>query len=375
MGPEETARQRVVVISSTFPQYPGDPRGAFVLAHWEARAAAGDRVWLLAPRTRWTEPGVGRGVVVRRFAYAPRAWSTLTGRFGILENIRHGPWRAAWVAPLLTAARRALARTLDEVRPDLVVAHMWLPFGVLAAQAAAARGIEHEIFGHGTDVDLVLAAPGPVRRRLARALGTARRIYLPSHEKAARVRAALGHGLPIQVEAMVHCVPSPPATVARRSERRVLYLGRLIAQKGVDVLLEALARMADPPPLDVAGDGPQRGRLVRLARRRGLSVRFHGYVEGETKARLLARAAVVCVPSRPRPWGLGEGAPLVVREALAAGAHVVASRVGGIPELCAGDPRALLVPPGDPAVLSRAIERALSGLPAARASTVAADPM
>ncbi|RMG93533.1 MAG: glycosyltransferase [Deltaproteobacteria bacterium] len=369
------AAERVLVITSTFPQYPDDPRGAFLRAHWEAAAAAGACVRVLVPRTRWAGDAPGGRIEIRRFRYAPRRIATLTGRFGILENVREAPWRAALVPPLMAAGARAIDREIDAFAPDRVVAHMWLPFGLVAAHRARVRGLAFEVYGHGTDVDVVLALPEPIRRRMLDLLAAAEVLHLPSAEKARRVRNAAARDLPLRVEPMVHCVPEPPDAASPEPRSGILFLGRLIPQKGVDVLLEAAARLARPVRVDVAGDGPLRRRLERQARRLGVDVVFHGYVQGARKLRLLRRAAVVCVPSRPS-WGrLGEGAPLVVREALAHGAKVVASDLGGIPELCSGDPRAVLVPPGDPAALARALAGQLGLGPTAwQSSDVAAVP-
>ncbi|MGE5133567.1 MAG: glycosyltransferase family 4 protein, partial [Gemmatimonadota bacterium] len=130
--------------------------------------------------------------------------------------------------------------------------------------------------------------------------------------------------------------------------------GRLAAQKGISVLLEAAARWrdTDPAPLvAVAGDGPLAGPLRAQARAAGLDVAFLG--QRSDIPALLAAAEVVTVPSY---W---EGQPLIVQEALRAGRPIVASRAGGIPELT-GEDAALLVPPGDAPALAAAVRSVLA---------------
>ena len=115
------------------------------------------------------------------------------------------------------------------------------------------------------------------------------------------------------------------------------------------MLLDAAARWQhrDPVPLvAIAGEGPLAGALRTRARAAGLDAAFLGQ-RGDVPA-LLAAADVVVVPSE---W---EGQPLIVQEALRAGRPIVASRVGGIPDLT-GDDGALLIPPGDPAELAAAV--------------------
>jgi len=350
---------RTLVVTTTFPQYPGDPRGAFLLRHWSARAGAGGSVRFLAPRTAWCAGDPVGPCEVVRFRYAPRAASTLSGRYGILENLRARPWRALLVPPFGLALRRAVARQLASWRPDLVVAHWLLPAGWAVAGACGRRGIPFDLYGHGTDVDLVCALPGPAARRLARCFQGARRIALPGADRLARFRGLLdADGPPLAVETLVDSAAAPPPG-ARSEGDSLLFLGRLIRQKGVDDLLAAVALLEDPPRLHVAGEGPERRRLERLARRLGVAATFHGFVEGAAKEDLLRGAGVLCVPSKRLPSGLSEGAPLVIAEGLAWGLRVVATRVGGIPDVCAGRDAVDLVAPGEPASLARALARSL----------------
>lgn len=359
--------ERVLVLSSTFPQYEDDPRGVFIRQHWEARAAAGQHVRVLAPATRWCRDDLDTPLEVRRFAYAPRTLSQLTGRFGILENIRERAWRAMLMPAYAVGSALALRRELEAFEPDRVVAHMFLPGGWTVASACARRGIPFEVYGHGTDVDLALRLPAPLRGRLLRRLLEARAVHLPSNEKLERVRGAVGSGvLPahFRVETMSHATPRPSVLASRppTGPGRVLFMGRLIEQKGVDDLLTALGQL-DGVPVDIAGDGPERARLERLAAQQGIDATFHGYVSGEHKWSLFADATVLCVPSRERR-GLSEGAPLVIEEARAMGLPVVAARTGGIPELCRAHGDAQLVPADDPDALATALASVLARKPA-----------
>lgn len=154
---------------------------------------------------------------------------------------------------------------------------------------------------------------------------------------------------------------APPLSAAFAPGRPVvLAVGRLAAQKGHDTLLAAAAtwRDMDPEPLlAIAGDGPLSAGLRAKAQALGVGAVFLG--QREDVSALLAAAAVFVLPSR---W---EGQSLALQEALRAGAPIVASRAGGIPELT-GDPdltddsAALLVPPGDAARLAAAVRSVLT---------------
>jgi glycosyltransferase involved in cell wall biosynthesis len=153
-------------------------------------------------------------------------------------------------------------------------------------------------------------------------------------------------------------MPGPAERAAVRAELGVgdrpliLTVARLAGQKGLPVLLDAAAGWAarTPPPLvAIAGDGPLDGELRARIKAGDLPVRLLG--RRTDVPALLAAAAVVVVPS------LWEGQPLLVQEALRAGRPLVATRVGGIPDL-AGD-AALLVPPRNAEALRDAVTRIL----------------
>ncbi len=132
----------------------------------------------------------------------------------------------------------------------------------------------------------------------------------------------------------------------------LLVVARLAAQKGLDVLLDAVPAIADrasEPFVAVAGDGPLRGELGARAADEGLPVHLLG--RRDDIPELLAAADLFVLPS------LWEGPSLVIMEALRAGLPVVASRVGGIPDLYSDV--ALLVPPGDAGALAGGVARAL----------------
>jgi len=134
----------------------------------------------------------------------------------------------------------------------------------------------------------------------------------------------------------------------------ILAVGRLAEQKGFASLIEAARRWQDLDPaplLAIAGAGPLAGSLAARAAPLGPAVRFLG-LRRDVPA-LLAAADLFALPSR---W---EGQPLILQEALAAGCPIVASRVGGIPDLT-GEDAALLVLPGDVDALAAAIRRVLT---------------
>jgi glycosyltransferase involved in cell wall biosynthesis len=156
----------------------------------------------------------------------------------------------------------------------------------------------------------------------------------------------------------------PQLAPAIQTGQYVLFMGRLHARKGVDLLLDAWARIAarrkTPCALVVAGDGEERRPLAEQAQRLGIAadVHFVGAAGGATKAWLLQNTRFVCIPSRD--W---EAFPLVVLEAFAAGKPVLGTRVPGLDSLLEPGTPGWLSPPESPADLAAGLETALSLAP------------
>jgi glycosyltransferase involved in cell wall biosynthesis len=197
-----------------------------------------------------------------------------------------------------------------------------------------------------------------LRRTRNAALRRARHVFCPS---AYLREVALGWGLdPGRVTVLPNPAPDVPDLPPRQElraelalEGRVLaFAGRLGPQKAVGVALEAVAR-SPGVTLVVAGDGPERAGLERRTSELEIDerVRFLGSVPRETVLRLFAAADASVLPSA---W---ENLPHTVVESLAVGCPVIATRVGGVPEVVRDGENGLLVRPGDVEALAAAIVR------------------
>lgn len=282
-----------------------------------------------------------------------------------------------------SAVRRDVGRLLDEFRPDVVHLHNPYPsLGPAVHLAARRRRIPLAMTVH----NLRLRCPnglqfteGELCRRCERGMyahAVAHRCF-PSRGQAAayagalwlhrfvlRTESAVTRFLPPsrflserlvewgiaaeKVEVVRYCVPAAPDP-GRRPGAYGLFLGRLSDEKGVDVLLRALA-LAGDPPFRIAGTGPAEERLHEDARRLGLqNVAWLGLVSRDAVPELLGSCRYVVTPSI---WE--ENLPLSVLESMSAGRAVIASRRGGLPELVE-DGRGLTVEPGDDRSLADAM--------------------
>jgi glycosyltransferase involved in cell wall biosynthesis len=119
-----------------------------------------------------------------------------------------------------------------------------------------------------------------------------------------------------------------PDNAAETTRGNLLCFGRLSREKGVKTLIKAYSALSSPPPLVIAGDGPQRSELETLARDTRMPVTFTGHLMQAEMQTALHHAKAVIMPSE---WY--ENAPLSLLEAFAYGKPVVGARIGGIPEM------------------------------------------
>jgi glycosyltransferase involved in cell wall biosynthesis len=155
-------------------------------------------------------------------------------------------------------------------------------------------------------------------------------------------------------------VPAAPVPPSPGKPLRVLGLARLVAKKGFDVLLEAVAQAAARGvsiECTLAGDGPERANLEEIARRHGFPVRFLGAVANADVPALLEKTDVMVLPCRVSGDGDRDGIPVALMEAMAAGICVISGDLPTIRELIRDGASGLLVPPGEPAPLADALVR------------------
>jgi colanic acid/amylovoran biosynthesis glycosyltransferase len=251
-------------------------------------------------------------------------------------------------------ARREGARHLH--------AHFATAAADVAQDAAALAAVPFTVTAHAKDIFHADHAP-----LVARRLEGVSAVVTVSEHNADHLRAVL-NGVP------VHHIPNgvPPAPAGRAARGGpLLFVGRLVAKKGVDVLIDACALLrSELPELDVeiVGGGPLAEELEGRARRSGVSDRIHflGPQPADVVDAAFRRASLVVLPSRIDEHGDRDGMPTVLVEAMARGVPVISTELVGIPELVRDGETGLLVAPEDPAALAAAIARLAGDPPLAR---------
>jgi glycosyltransferase involved in cell wall biosynthesis len=256
---------------------------------------------------------------------------------------------------------------------DIVHAHLGEDLAILplAALAAAPRRLPIVITVHTSLAHTLEAcdARGELLRRLGgwlerRAVRDAAATLVYTTRMAENLANANGrvHLIRRGVDRRLFAEPGEPFLPELRGGPRVVFLGRLAGQKGVEPLVRAFAHVRTAGArLVMVGDGPERPAVERAVLRLGLQDRVHitGFVPHERVPAVLASADLLVLPAIYEELGT------VLVEAMQAGVPVVASRVGGIPEAVEDGVTGLLTDPGDLAGLAAAIDRVLSDPPLA----------
>ena len=252
-----------------------------------------------------------------------------------------------------------LRRILQTVEPDAAYIHNE-PYALATMQWAVALGPEVP-FGFYAAQNLLKRYPLPVR--VGEGLVHRRASFaLPVSEEVGQVLRQRGYAGQMEVLPL----PFDPARLNGGAEHAqgppvVGYLGRLSPEKGVDLLLEACAKVRDVDyRCVIAGDGPARSELQDLAKRLGLEQRvvWLGYVDHAEVAELYPRLHVVVVPSRTTPsWKEQFGR--VVVEALAAEVPVIVSDSGELPRLVGRTEGGWVFPENDADALARRLREVL----------------
>jgi glycosyltransferase involved in cell wall biosynthesis len=270
------------------------------------------------------------------------------------------PWRSKHYA----------RRVLDEVKPDVVHIQSHIVIGRGLAREARKRGIPLIATNHVMAENILDFTTLPkvldavvVRQAWADAKRTfdmTRAVTTPTRKAADFLEATIEiHGV-IPISCGIDRRNYTP-DLTPRSARRILFVGRLTTEKGIDVVLKALARL-DPAleaTFDIVGSGDQRKNLEQLTAQLGLDdrVTFHGHTSEDELRALYARASVFAIAS------IAELQSIATMEAMASGLPIVAADAVALPHLVQDGENGYLFEPGDVDELARRLTDVLTASP------------
>ncbi|MFZ5867546.1 MAG: glycosyltransferase [Thermodesulfobacteriota bacterium] len=344
---------RLLVLTTSYPSNEADPLSAFIARLLVALVKRGYNPTVVAPSDGTF---FGRqelfGIDTIRFGYFwPRSLIRLTkGAGGIPETLNQSWLARVQLFPMMAVF---LLVSLAHLRGRDILYANWLGAGLIGALVNIITGKPLVVSFRGDDG--YLARDRWLWRILTRWVSARASAVAPVSEEIRAILVDLGipsdkiHLPRFGVDTeMFH----PANNDDRKTGTRVLFVGSLIPKKGVQDLLAAFVHPSlSHVALDVVGDGFHRSELEATSERLGLygRVQWHGMRPPQEVAELMRQADILCLPSHT------EGKPNVVREAMASGLPVVASRVGGIPEMVKDGETALLHEPGNVEDLRRCL--------------------
>lgn len=344
------------MVTHSFPRAEGDVSGASIWRLADGLVTRGHRVLVIAPADGGEvgAPLLG-SVEVQRVRYASPARETLAYAGTMHRRAWRSPVAVLAFAQLVRALSRAVSAACRAGDANILHAHGWIPGG-LSAALADRHGRPLVVTLHGDDVAMARSirggrvAMGAVLRRAASV--TVVSSYLA--ESAAQTTGLAREAIALTPMPLVGGIPGETAP----ERLGAVFAGMLVKDQGVSVLLEALAMLKKAGrtiELTVVGDGSERSALKAQALALSLAVTFVGFVPPEQVAVHLRGKRLFVLPA------LEEDPGLMITEALTQGVPVVATRLGGAPDLLAEPGAGLLVPPGDAPALAEAMKTVLEG--------------
>lgn len=355
---------KVIHVATAFPRHHDDPITPWLVELVRRQRQDGIDASVLAPAYRGGPDEESSGVPVRRFRYAPRFLETLTHEQAVPDRIRDRPASAVLVPPYL-AAGCAVAAELGRAAPDLVHVHWPMPHALFGASMRKASGGRTAMVCsfYSVEVNWVDQRLPWLRPFLGWSIRSADAVTAISTSTATAVRGL--YDRPVAVVPYAAVIPdvSPdrvrPALSSPDDPVRLLFVGRLVERKGVEVLVRALARLRHmrDAELVIVGSGNREDSVRRTAALEGVAdhVHFRGFVTAERLAEEYAEADIFVLPAVVDSRGDTEGLGVVLLEALAYERPVIASRAGGIPDIVIDGETGWLSDPGDSEVLARRI--------------------
>jgi glycosyltransferase involved in cell wall biosynthesis len=345
---------KVLFLTHNYPRKTGDASGNFLQLLARSLKGEGVEVRVVAPASAGvSDHETIDGVSVDRFHYAPKGRETLAYEGNMALQVKESWGARVKLLGFLGSEFRCAVNARRAFEPDIIHAHWWFPNGLVGTWTARMADRPLITTLHGTDV------------RLARTVAFSRPGFRHVLQHSAAV-TAVSQFLADEAQKVVSTsaptvAPMPVATDlfspgGQRQGNRLLFVGRLNQQKGIELLLRALAVTTSKPSLDVVGDGPDGERLKALAGQLEIADRVNwvGALPQEKLREYYRSATALVVPST------NEGLGLVAVEAQLCETPVIAFHSGGLSDVVADGRTGVLIEDISASALAQGIDSLLA---------------
>jgi len=371
---------KVLVIGSVYPRFQEDAEVPWLRTSIAHLKKAGAEIQVLAPAYKGLKSHDIDGTHVNRFRYAPANWEILTHEEGAPSKMASKPWLQLLAIPYIINGFFQCIRICRKWRPDVIHAHWPFPHAYIALGAAKLFKIPLVLNFHGAEL-LLIRKKKWVKPLLKFAIGQAQAIFANSSFTAGKIKALRnvdvewspygttleGASLPLASAAdAASATPSSGGTPQRpephaiNNKFKIIFVGRHIERKGICYLIEAAKYLPrDKFEIRIVGVGDLTEQLKAQAAavKEGAEIIFTGKLSPEDLANEYRTANVFTLPAIVDHKGDTEGLGVVLIEAMELGLPIVASNVGGIPDVVVDGESGILVPEKDPVALADAFKR------------------
>jgi glycosyltransferase involved in cell wall biosynthesis len=358
---EQSGVQKFLVIGSVYPRFHEDAEVPWLRTSIAHLKKAGLDIQVLAPAYKGLKSHEIDGVKVNRFRYAPAKWEFLTHEEGAPSKMANKPWLQLLAIPYIISGFFKCIKICRKFKPDIIHAHWPFPHAYIALGAAKLFKIPLVLNFHGAEL-LLIRKKKWVKPLLKFAIGQAQAVFANSSFTAGKIKALRN----VDVEWSPYGTTLETGTGnaephAINGKFKILFVGRHIERKGIRYLIEAAKYLPrDQFEIRIVGVGDLTEQLKELAAHvsgNSAEIIFTGKLSPEALANEYKTANVFTLPAIVDSKGDTEGLGVVLIEAMELGLPIVASNVGGIPDVVIDGETGILVPEKDPEALASAYKR------------------
>ena len=358
---------KVLVIGSVYPRFHEDAEVPWLRTSIAHLKQAGVEIQVLAPAYKGLKSHEIDGVKVNRFRYAPAGFEFLTHEEGAPSKMASKPWLQLLAIPYIISGFFKCIAICRKFRPDVIHAHWPFPHAYIALGAAKLFRIPLVLNFHGAEL-LLIRKKKWVKPLLKFAIGQAQAVFANSSFTAGKIKALRNvdvewspYGTTLETGEISAEPTQAPHPV--NGKFKILFVGRHIERKGICYLIEAAKYLPrDQFEIRIVGMGDLTDKLKAQAAEvsttpDAANIIFTGKLSPEELANEYKTANVFTLPAIVDSKGDTEGLGVVLIEAMELGLPVVASNVGGIPDVVVDGVSGILVPEKDPEALANAYKR------------------
>lgn len=372
---------KVLVIGSVYPRFHEDAEVPWLRTSIAHLKQAGVEIQVLAPAYKGLKSHEIDGVKVNRFRYAPAGWEFLTHEEGAPSKMASKPWLQLLAIPYIISGFFKCIKICRKFRPDVIHAHWPFPHAYIALGAAKLFRIPLVLNFHGAEL-LLIRKKKWVKPLLKFAIGQAQAVFANSSFTADKIKAL--RNVDVEWSPYGTTLDTKDERRNKKDERRetgeisaeptqaphpvngkfkILFVGRHIERKGICYLIEAAKYLPrDQFEIRIVGVGDLTDKLKAQAAEvsttpDAANIIFTGKLSPEELANEYKTANVFTLPAIVDSKGDTEGLGVVLIEAMELGLPVVASNVGGIPDVVVDGVSGILVPEKNPEALASAYKR------------------